>query len=56
MRMRQPRGFVSTYYLKHDGVSDLVIEIISVSAWDKDAGLGLHTQFRDKKTLYCDIA
>lgn len=35
MRMRQPRGFVSTYYLKHYGVSDLVIEIISVSAWDK---------------------
>ena len=54
-RLRQPRGSASTYHLKHDGAPDLVIEIISVSTWGKDVGLGRHMQLRDKKDFYCDI-
>ena len=54
-RLRQPRDSASTYHLKYDGAPDLVIEIISVSTWDKDVGLGRHTQLRDKKAFYYDI-
>lgn len=54
-RLRQPHGSASTYHLTHGGAPDLVIEIISVSTWDKDVGLGLHTQLRDKKAFYYDI-
>lgn len=53
-RVRQPRGTASTYHLKHDGAPDLVLEIISISTWDKDVSLGSHTLW-DKKDFYRDI-
>ena len=52
VNLRRTRGPAPTYHIEHDGVPALVIEIISVSTWKKDLGLGRNTDLKDKKDFY----
>ena len=52
VNLRRTRGPAPTYHIEHDGVPALVVEIISVSTWKKDLGLGRNTDLKDKKDFY----
>lgn len=52
VNLRRMRGPAPTYHVDHDGVPALVVEIISVSTWKKDVGIGRNTDLKDKKDFY----